>query len=132
MLQAVGKTSSPLKIMLLGTAVKLAGNLALIPFMGVDGAALSTSLCYAVILIVSVRTYIKATELHIGAAQFGKVVYSGAMCGGAAYLVSSVLKKAEASQITVIAVSASVGGIVYLGLIVSLMGRISTKRSKSA
>nr|WP_295072443.1 polysaccharide biosynthesis C-terminal domain-containing protein [Ruminococcus sp.] len=132
MLQAVGKTSSPLKIMLLGTAVKLAGNLALIPFMGVDGAALSTSLCYAVILIVSVRTYIKATELHIGAAQFGKVVYSGAMCGGAAYLVSSVLKKAEASQITVIAVSASVGGIVYLGLIVSLMGKISTKRSKSA
>ena len=132
MLQAVGKTSSPLKIMLLGTAVKLMGNLALIPFMGVDGAALSTSLCYAVILIVSLRTYIKATKLHIGAAQFGKVVYSGAMCGGAAYLVSSVLKKAEASQITVIAASAAVGGIVYLGLIVTLMGKISTKRSKSA
>ncbi len=132
MLQAVGKTSSPLKIMLLGTAVKLAGNLALIPFMGVDGAALSTSLCYAVILIVSLRTYIKATGLHISSAPFLKVVYSGAMCGGVAYLVSSFLKRTEASKMTVIAVSAAAGGIVYLGLIASLLGKISIKQSESA
>lgn len=132
MLQAVGKPSAPLKIMLTGTAVKLAGNLAFIPLMGVDGAALSTSLCYGIILAVSLRSYIKATSLRISASPFLKVMYSGAMCGGTAYLVSSLVKKAGASQMMVIAVSAAAGGVVYLGIMASLFGAISKKRSKRA
>lgn len=123
MLQAVGKTSTPLKVMLLGTAVKLAGNLAFIPFMGVDGAAVSTSLCYAVILAVSLRIYIKSSGVEIKAAPFGKVLYSGAMCGGAAYLVSSAARRMGASSAVVIAVSAAVGGAVYLALTAALIGK---------
>lgn len=132
MLQAVGKPSAPLKIMLLGTAVKLAGNLAFIPFMGVNGAALSTSLCYAVILIVSLKAYIKAADLHISAAPFGKTAYSGAMCGGTAYLAASVLKRTGAAEIVTITASAAAGGIVYLVLIVVLIGKFSIKQSKKA
>ncbi len=117
MLQAVGKASAPLKIMLMGTGVKLAGNLAAIPFMGVDGAALSTSLCYGLILFVSLKTYLKAADVRISPVLFGKVLYSGAMCGGAAYLVSSAAEKMGASAMTVMVLSAAAGGVVYLGLL---------------
>ncbi|WP_296690857.1 polysaccharide biosynthesis C-terminal domain-containing protein [Ruminococcus sp.] len=132
MLQAVGKSSAPLKITLIGTAVKLAGNLIFIPFMGVDGAALSTSLCYGTVLAISLKVYIKAADLHISAAPFGKVLYSGAMCGGAAYLTASLLKNAGASLIGVMGVSAAVGGAVYLVLIAALVGKVSIKRRERA
>lgn len=123
MLQAVGKPAAPLKIMLLGTAVKLAGNLLLIPVMGADGAALSTSLCYAVILGLSFRVYIRASEVSISAAPFGKVLYAGAMCGGAALLAAEAMRRREAPVMAVLAVSGAVGGAVYIGLVLALIGR---------
>lgn len=127
MLQAVGKAAVPLKIMLLGTAVKLAGNLLLIPFMGASGAAVSTSLCYIVILILSLRAYIKSSGAHIAAAPFGKVLYSGAMCGGAAYLAAEIAKRAGASSMAVLLVAAVIGGGVYIGLLYALIGGIGVK-----
>lgn len=130
MLQAVGKPSAPLKIMLLGTAVKLAGNLAFIPLMGVDGAALSTSLCYGIILIISLRAYIKATGLHISASPFLKVIYSGAMCGGAAYLTASFLKRTGAADIVIIAASAAAGSTFYLICMISLFAVFCIKQIK--
>ena len=67
MLQAAGKPSAPLKIMLAGTGLKLAGNLLLIPLMGVDGAALSTTLCYVLILCEDIyyRTENKNTNYTV-------------------------------------------------------------------
>ncbi len=128
MLQAVGRSAAPLKIMLVGTAVKLAGNLLLIPVMGVDGAALSTSLCYAVILALSLRAYIRASEARITIAPFGKVLYAGAMCGGAALLAAEVLRRREVPVMAVLAVSGAVGGAVYIGLVYALIGRINKNK----
>ncbi|MBP5379616.1 MAG: polysaccharide biosynthesis C-terminal domain-containing protein [Ruminococcus sp.] len=124
MLQAVGKPAAPLKIMLLGTAVKLAGNLLLIPTMGIDGAALSTSLCYGVILAAALRAYIRASGVHISAVPFGKVLYAGAMCGGGAFLAAEALRHRGAPVIAVLAVSGAVGGAAYIGLVVALLGRV--------
>jgi len=132
MLQAVGKPSAPLKIMLFGTAVKLVGNLAFMPFMGVNGAALSTSVCYGVILTVSLKAYIKAVDMKISAVPFGKVIYSGIMCGGAAYLAASLLRKTGAADLVTIAVSAAAGGVVYIVLIVSLIGNFGIRQRKKA
>ena len=81
MLQAIGKASAPLKIMLLGTIVKLIGNLLLIPSMCADGAAISTSVCYIVILAVSLAVYIKSAGICLNIAPFISVLYAGILCG---------------------------------------------------
>jgi stage V sporulation protein B len=123
MLQAVGKPSAPLWIMLAGTAAKAAGNLLLIPVMGVDGAALSTTLCYILMLALALRSYTAAAGVHIGAAPFLKVAYCGAMCGGTALLVRSATYRWGAARAVVLAVSAAAGGGVYMLLLRSVLGR---------
>ena len=121
MLQALGKTSAPLKIMLFGTAAKLGGNLLFIPFMGVEGAALSTSVCYFIILAAALRVYVKASGVRPAFSPFGKVLYAGAMCGGSAYLAASAAEHFRAPLFAVIGVSAAVGGTVYILLLRALL-----------
>jgi stage V sporulation protein B len=113
MLQAVGRAGAPLKIMLAGTAVKLGGNLLLIPLLGADGAAVSTSVCYAVILAAALRTYVHHTGIKPGFAPFAGILYAGAACGAAAYLAKSMLLRNGAGCLTVTVVSAAVGAVVY-------------------
>jgi len=123
MLQAVGRASAPLRIMLLGTAVKLGLNLLLIPFMGADGAAASTSVSYMLILGVSLRVYIKETGAAVPAAPFGKVIYSGAVCGAAALFVHGAVSRSGAPPVIVLAAAAAAGGVIYGVLIYALIGR---------
>ena len=122
MLQAVGKPSLPLKIMLMGTALKLAGNLLLIPFMGAEGAALSTSLCYGAILLISLISYLRAAKIKLSLSPFVKVLYSGAVCGGTAYLAAAFVRIREASALCVIIASAAAGGAAYIAMLYILMG----------
>lgn len=114
MLQAIGKAAVPMKIMLTGTAVKLIGNLLLIPVMGINGAAVSTTLCYSVILLISAVIYFKSADIHINTAPFLSVLYSGLMCGGAAWLAEDIAARNGASALTVIIISTTAGGGFYL------------------
>lgn len=114
MLQAIGKASAPLKIMLLGTVIKLAGNLVLIPFMGADGAAVSTSVCYVVILAVSLAVYIKSTGISISIAPFISVVYAGLLCGASAYLASDLCGRYGMSDFSAILFAVISGGFIYI------------------
>lgn len=114
MLQAIGKPVLPLKIMVLGTVVKLVGNLALIPSMGVDGAALSTTVCYGVILAISLAAFVRASGVHISTAPFAGIIYAGIMCGGTAYLTASIAGTHQLHGLTVILLSAMIGGAVYI------------------
>ncbi|MDE7098627.1 MAG: polysaccharide biosynthesis protein [Ruminococcus sp.] len=114
MLQAIGKASAPLKIMFAGTIIKLLGNLILIPLMGADGAALSTSICYVVILAVSLDIYIKLSGITIEIAPFVSVLYSGLLCGVSAYLTADVCKRYMSGQFAVILLATLIGGFVYL------------------
>lgn len=120
MLQAIGKASAPLKIMLIGALLKLIGNGLLIPVMGVDGAALSTSLCYGAILLISLRSYVSASGINLSFGPFAAVLYSGAMCGASAYLVSDILAVKGAGNFMIILSSAAVGGAVYILLLAAL------------
>ena len=131
MLQAVGKHSLPLIIMLAGTAVKLAGNLLLIPAMGAEGAAVSTSVCYAVILTASLAAYIGTCGVALSVAPFVKVAYSGAMCGAAAYVTSELTRRSGASDIVVVLAAAAAGGAVYISMLYALMG-VHGKKKKPA
>lgn len=114
MLQAIGKASLPLKIMLVGTVIKLVGNVFLIPVMGVDGAGISTSLCYAVILIISVKLYIKHSGISLKIMPFMVISYAGAMCAGSAYLACMTAQRYGMGDFGILAVSVTAGGIVYL------------------
>lgn len=114
MLQAIGKSVLPLKIMILGTAVKLVGNLALIPFMGVDGAALSTTICYGVILAVSLAAFVRESGVIICMPPFLGILYAGLMCGGTAYLTASAAERHRLHGMTVILLSMITGGAVYI------------------
>lgn len=113
MLQAIGKAALPLKIMLIGTAVKLVGNLIFIPLIGVKGAALSTTLCYAVILVMSLLSFLKAADIRLSLTPFLKTAYSGAMCGGIAYLASSIARARGCGAFGITVLAALSGGIVY-------------------
>lgn len=120
MLQAIGKASAPLKIMLLGAAVKLTGNLMLIPIMGIDGAALSTSLCYVIILVISLKIYLRETGVCVSFKPFSAVLYAGAMCGASAYLVSDVLAMQEIGNTASLFASTAAGGAVYIAVLLTL------------
>ena len=117
MLQAIGRASVPLKIMLLGTVIKFAGNLLFISLMGVEGASVSTSICYIVILIVSVRIYKKHSGVKLKLMPFLVIAYSGGMCAGTAYLVCEIMKRHGAGNFSIIALSVVTAGIVYIAVL---------------
>ncbi len=114
MLQAIGKASLPLKIMLLGTIIKFTGNIILIPIMGIDGASLSTSFCYVVILVLSVKLYVKYSGVSLKFMPFFVIVYAGGMCGGSAYLACEIACRHGIGNIGVLMLSVITGGIVYI------------------
>lgn len=68
-LQGVGRAAVPVQCMLIGVAIKLAGNLILIPDPSfcITGAGISTSLCYGVlyVLIVYSLRRIVGVPLHL-------------------------------------------------------------------
>lgn len=128
LLQAVGKPSAPLKVMLMGTAVKLVGNLALVPLMGADGAAVSTSVCYGAILAAALTVYVRTTRAGLPVTPLVKIVYAGAMCGGGAYLADGICIRMGADGAAAVLVSIGAGAALYL---ISL-GLLSLKKPKRA
>lgn len=125
MLQAIGKPSVPLKTMILGAILKFIGNICLIPIMGINGAALSTSLCYFIILIVSFRIYIKYSEIKLSSAPFTAVLYAGAMCGASAFLVSGLHAVSKYGDFITLMVSVPIGGAVYIAILIALKDNFS-------
>lgn len=116
MLQAIGKPSVPLKIMIIGTLIKLAGNIILIPLMNVNGAALSTTISYAFILTVSLVIYLKAAGIKLNFSKFIPIIYSSVFCGAAAWIADSRLSLYLSSNI-VMFISTAVGFLVYIGVL---------------
>ena len=114
MLQAIGKAAAPMKIMLWGAGIKLVGNLTLIPFMGADGAAVSTSVCYGIILIISLKIFTHESGISLDFKPFASLLYSGAMCGASAYLTSDILEHSGFGKTSVLFISTVIGGAVYL------------------
>lgn len=122
MLQAVGKPSAPLKIMLIGTGIKLIGNFFLIPKIGVDGAAVSTSFSYAAILTLSLWVYLRSVGIKLRIKPFAMTAYSGIMCGAAAYTAAEISRHAGLSALKTILLAAAAGGIVYIFMLYETMG----------
>ncbi len=114
LLQAIGKAKLPVFIMAFGTIVKLLGNLLLIPHLYAGGAALSTSLCYGVILLLAWICLQKelGESLHIGKLFF-QIGYAALMCAGTAYLCYERLLPYLPQRYALLCAIGS-GGMVYV------------------
>ena len=90
MMQGAGFGSEPVKVMLLGAAVKLPCNLFLIPRIGLSGAAWATLFCYLVILLAAVRRFRKCTGLPCPLLRSAaKPLFAGILCAATAHLLIS-------------------------------------------
>lgn len=115
MLQAIGKPKTPVVLMLIGVAVKLVGNLILVPIpsLHIAGAGISTTLCYTVIAVLALRAYARETGIRLPLVRlFLPPAYAGLMCAMSAVLVQSLL----AAHLGRLSLPAAVlcGGAVYL------------------
>lgn len=120
MLQGIGKAALTLKIMLVGTAVKLVGNVALIPLMNINGAALSTSLSCLVMFVWAASAYFGITKMRADVRSLLGILYSGIMCGAAALLVSGMLP--DSTPLRVLILSAAAGGGVFIFAAYTIFG----------
>ena len=114
MLQAIGKPSVPLKIMLGAALLKLLANLALVPIFGANGAAAATSVCYGSILVTALHIYLKSLGTGLSPAPFLSVLYAGAICGGAAFAVECSCARAGLPPLLRLVIPTAAGGAAYL------------------
>ena len=132
-LQAAGRPELPVKLMLAGVAVKLSGNLLLVPVpeLNISGAAVSTLLCYAMICIPAAAEVIKLTgaEKSYILETIAKICFSSVLCGGAALLAKNVLS-AYFDGILLLLLSILCGGIFYIISSV-LLGTLTKNTLKS-
>lgn len=116
-LQAAGHSDIPVKTMLCGVAVKLLGNLILvsIPQLNVTGAAISTTLCYLLIMIISIRSAAIYTGINVTSVykQLLKMTFCGALCGAAAFFSEELLLNLANSRFTLI-ISVPLGALFYI------------------
>lgn len=116
MLQAVGRTDLPVKLMLLGGGVKLLTNYILVaqPGLNIKAAPYGTALCYALILTLSLWALCGSTGISIGLYRvFGKPLLAGLLCGVAAHTSYGLLARSLSGSVSTL-LAVGIGGGFYL------------------
>lgn len=110
--QAAGRSDVPVKLTLIGAAVKLAGNVLLIPIprINIAGAAISTLLCYLVIFLLCLLLYPRTVGVNVEIKCLLPIGFSGILCALTAYIVYSLCHFANT---TALPVAVAAGGAVY-------------------
>ncbi len=110
--QAAGRADIPVKLTLAGAAVKLSGNLLLIPqpSIGICGAAVSTLLCYLAIFLLCLIFYPKTVGVSINISFLVPIGISGILCALTAFIVYPIL---PFSNFLSMPLSAAAGAAVY-------------------
>ncbi len=119
-LQANGYEKKPILSMLAGAAVKLVSSYLLIPVLGKYGSPVGTFLCYVTIVAMNMYFVARYTKVVPGVVDvYVKPLVSGALCGGAAILVSHYLSAPLGLRLsTVLAILAAV--VVYFASVLLL------------
>lgn len=116
MLQAVGRVSVPLRLMVLGGGIKLGVNFLLVglPALNIKAAPAGTVLCYAFIVVCEFSALSRAVEEKISCLSvFGKPLLGGVICALGARFAFFLLQPVLFFQAAVI-LSIAVGGFFYL------------------
>ncbi len=121
-LQGLGHAGKPPKYMLVGMIVKFVVNLVTIsiPYINVNGAALGTGSCYAIILFLSLRGLRQVTGLKISFFRLtGRQLVCGFACGFSAWSCYTLLGGEGASHmVTLLSIAAA--GVIYAALLLLL------------
>lgn len=126
-LQGMGRVDLPVKFMLVGAVVKVLLNYLLVGIkqININGAAYSTGVCYAIILILCIAAIKRLTNLNLNYLEiFIKPLVAGILCGVTAGIISNL----SDTDITAVIAILSAGVVYILSLIV--MG--SLKNIKNA
>ena len=123
MLQASGFAAETVKVMLIGAAVKLAGNLLLIPRLMLRGAALSTVISCAVILAGAYAAFRRRTQIRISLLRScTRPMIGGIICAAAASRVHGALQTARPG-FAALSSAVLAGGCCYLLVYVPVLLR---------
>ena len=101
MLQAIGRADMPVKLMLIGGALKLAVNFIFvaIPSLNIKAAAWGTFVCYLFIAIASVIVLVKNTKVKIDfVGVFLKPLFASILCGASAWVGYSFARRLFTAQ----------------------------------
>lgn len=115
--QAEGRQDIPVKLMIVGAAVKAAGNILLVPVprLNAVGAAISTDVSYFIVcaaaLILLKRT--AGCSLKNIFRILGKLFFAGILCGAGAYLGYEALNNDLGNSFSTV-ISIGIGGIIYI------------------
>lgn len=112
-LQSIGRAGKPVLSMLAGTAVKMLSEIILVRTIGIQGAPISTFLCYFTASVLNFAFVIRYTGI---CPDYGKLLMkpllSGIACGGAAF-GGYVFFSAFMSEKTTALASIGAGALVY-------------------
>lgn len=133
MLQAAGQADKTVWIMLLGIVFKIAGNVLLMRHAAIhlNGAAIATLLCYAVILLRAAAVLRRTTKIPLSMLRIcSKPLFAGILCALTAKLVYSFLVTWGNAPALLLGIAA--GSTVYLLAIWCLTPNYKTaRRSRS-
>ena len=126
MLQAVGKMGIPIISIALGSAVKIILNFMLIgnPKININGAPISTTVCYIIIFAINLTSLLKITKVKINfVSVYIKPLISAALCGITAYGVNwFIAEKLMIESRLVCIVAVGFGAVVYAICMLLLKG----------
>lgn len=133
MLQGIGYMYLPVRNMLIGTGAKFVLNLLLIPFLGVEGAALSASLAYLFSSFLNIRSVFRLTGVRLNLRMMltrplAAAILTGLMLGGSDWLASRMLQGVIGSDRLLATVELMVIlplGAVFYGITTLVMGGVS-------
>lgn len=123
MMQAAGYAGDTVTVMLYGAGIKLAGNLLMIPRMGLRGAAAATVLCYVTVFFGARYLFARRTGIVLRLRTVcGAAGIAGIGCTAAAG--SLYFRLAAMPQKTALLLSICAGTLVYLLLYLLLTKRL--------
>ena len=126
MLQAVGRMDIPIKSIAVGSCAKILLNFILIgnPEININGAPVSTTVCYIIIFVINLTSLLRVTKVKIDfISVYIKPFVSAAACGITAWGVNYVITEKLMLQsriFTVVAIGAA--AVVYAVLMLILKG----------
>jgi len=116
-LNAIGKPEGYRNIVIKGAMLNVAGNLILIPILGIEGAAISTLASYMLMLVGSHLELRKELKVKFPVWEGAKTIFAGLVGVVAIYATKSVI---SASTIVKIGFGFSVFGIVFVSLVLAM------------
>lgn len=114
MLQAAGHAGDTVLVMLCGAGVKLLCNLVFIPRQGLSGIAISTAICYAVILVLALRRLHLRTGIRLRLLRMTvEMLFAGVLCAATAQC-GWTWSQIHLPKRAALLIAVALGGTVYL------------------